>query len=73
MRDEGADNNLLQQLADDERIPLDAAEIERLTDVREFVGRAPEQVTEFLGTELTPVLDTARNEGLLGQSSEVKV
>ena len=73
MRDEGADNDLLEQLATDERMPLDATEIEQLTDVREFIGRAPEQVAEFLDSEVTPLLDTARSEGLLGQSSEVKV
>ena len=73
MRDEGAENDLLEQLAADKQLPLDATEIEQLTDVREFVGRAPEQVAEFLDAEVTPVLDAARNEGLLGQSSEVKV
>jgi len=73
MRDEGADNDLLDRLAADKRIPLDATEIERIVDVRQFVGRAPEQVAEFLDTEVAPILDAARNDGLLGQSSEVNV
>ena len=42
-----------------------------LKSIRE--DRAPEQVAEFIDAEVTPVLDTARNEGLLGRSSEVKV
>ncbi|MCD6288512.1 MAG: adenylosuccinate lyase, partial [Candidatus Hydrogenedentes bacterium] len=73
MRNEGADNDLLDRLARDDRIPLDAAEIADIVDVRQFIGRAPEQVTEFLDTEVAPVLDTARAEGFLGLRSDVNV
>ena len=73
MRNEGADNDLLDRLARDDRIPLDATEIADIVDVRQFIGRAPEQVTEFLDTEVAPVLDTARAEGFLGLRSDVNV
>jgi len=73
MRDQGADNDLLERLADDPGIPLDATEIDRLLDVSQFVGRAPEQVTEFINTEVTPILDAARTDGLLGLESEVNL
>ena len=46
-------------------------QIDRVLDLREFVGRAPGQVTEFLADEVQPVLD--RNRGLLGATSDVRV
>jgi len=40
-------------------------------DPRRFVGRAPEQVDEFLATEVDPVL--AERSDLLGDAPEVSV
>ncbi len=58
---EGAPNDLLQRLADDPAfasIPVDQLRAE--LDPRRYVGRAPEQVTEFLDDHLTPLLERAR-------------
>ena len=54
---EGAEaNDLLDRLASDSALGLTRAEIEDATDPRAFIGRAPEQVDEFLAQVLGPVL-----------------
>jgi adenylosuccinate lyase len=69
---EGAgENDLFARLRAD---PAFATVRELLTDdvdPRRFVGRAPEQVDEFLATEVDPVL--AERSDLLGEASEVVV
>ena len=43
----------------DPAVPLDRAELEALLDPQRFVGRAPEQVREFLDEHVRPVLEAA--------------
>jgi adenylosuccinate lyase len=40
-------------------------------DVRNFIGRAPEQVTEFIVEHLRPVME--KYAELLGETSDVRV
>lgn len=62
-----ATNDLFSRLTEDGRIKLSAEEIVSATDPAHFIGRAPQQVEEFLrdvlepalaGTELTVAMDT---------------
>ena len=71
VKEEGADNDLLDRLADDAAIGLTRQEIDGVLDLREFVGRAPQQVDEFIEHEVQPVLD--RNAQRLGTESDVRV
>ena len=71
VKDEGADNDLLERLSGDPEIGMSRAEIDAVLDVRAFVGRAPEQVDEFLAAEVDPLLDRHRDR--LGRSAEVRV
>jgi len=71
VKQEGADNDLLERLAEEPAIGMTHAEIDALLDIRQFVGRAPEQVTDFLQGEVRPVLE--RNRHLLGAQSDVRV
>ncbi|MBX7259037.1 MAG: adenylosuccinate lyase [Candidatus Hydrogenedentes bacterium] len=71
VKEEGGDNDLLERLAQDPAIGMSMAEIETILDVRQFVGRAPEQVIEFVEQEAGPVLE--RNKSRLGAKSEVRV
>ena len=70
----GAPNGLLDRLA---RHPAFAAvPAERLRaelDPRRFVGRAPEQVAEFLSGYLTPLLDQAGRLAAAAPAGEVRV
>lgn len=61
----GADgNDLLERLARDKSFGLKLKDLEGVIDAKRFVGRAPEQVDEFLRDVITPLFagDTARSE-----------
>ncbi len=58
VKEEGRDNDLLERLARDERIPFDLEELDSLLgNYREFTGRAPEQTAEFLDQVVAPILE----------------
>ncbi|GMU93133.1 MAG: adenylosuccinate lyase [Candidatus Hydrogenedentota bacterium] len=71
VKQDGADNDLLERLANDKRIGMSRSEIDDLLDLRQFVGRAPEQVIEFIENEASPVLQ--RHASRLGVESQVRL
>ena len=71
VKEEGADNDLLERLAAEPAIGMTRDEIEALLDVREFVGRAPQQVEEFMREEVDPFL--TRHTDRLDATSDVRV
>jgi adenylosuccinate lyase len=56
---EGGANPFLALVAEDREVPLERSELEELLDPARFVGRAPEQVREFLAEHVQPILDRA--------------
>ena len=69
VKQEGADNDLLDRLRDDDafaQVDLDAA-----TEPLAFVGRAPEQVDEFIKEQIDPI--RARYANREGASPSVEV
>ena len=65
VKEEGRDNDLLERLAQDERLPFSRQELEEmLGNYQEFTGRAKEQTAEFLQEVVKPCLDKYRD--LLG-------
>jgi adenylosuccinate lyase len=58
-------------MAGDPEIGMSREEIEKVLDLREFVGRAPEQVTEFVADYIQPMLD--RHADMLDSRSDVRV
>lgn len=68
---EGLSNDLLDRLADDSTVPLNKDEILALLDPIKFVGRAPEQVDQFLAEEVDTVV--AKYRALLGMDVDIKV
>ncbi|MBQ2468680.1 MAG: adenylosuccinate lyase [Clostridia bacterium] len=52
----GAGNDLLDRIAGDPRFGITREELDRLCDVRSFVGRAPEQTREYLSGVVDPLL-----------------
>jgi adenylosuccinate lyase len=68
---EGGDNDLLDRLAEDPALGMTRDEIDALLDLRQFIGRAPEQVVEFIEGEVNPLL--ARHQTRLGAHSDVHV
>jgi adenylosuccinate lyase len=65
----GAANDLIQRLRRDSA--FHATDFLGLEDARDFVGRAPQQVTEFLQEVIDPIRE--RYQHLRGQSSDVDV
>ena len=68
---EGKDNNLLELIAADERFGITLDELKSLMKPELYVGRAPEQVTDFLTEDVSPVIE--KNKELLGVEVEINV
>jgi len=71
VKEEGGENDLLDRLAADPVIGMGREEIDQVLDLRKFVGRAPQQVEEFIETELNPVLSRHQESGAI--ASDVRV
>jgi len=57
----GEANPFLELIAEDDEVPLDLEELQELLDPVAFIGRAPQQVEEYLATEIRPLLKNAGN------------
>ncbi len=67
---EGGANPFLQLVAEDPEVPLDRTELDALLDPARFVGRAPQQVREFLAEVVRPALADA---GELPEARDLEV
>ena len=56
MKDGAPHNDLLERLGADRTLGVSVTELRQVLDAREFVGRAPEQVDEFLEHVIEPLL-----------------
>ncbi|WP_178041092.1 adenylosuccinate lyase [Frisingicoccus sp.] len=68
---EGKPNDLLERIASDPAFGTTMEELQSIMNPRNFVGRAPEQVTEFLNEVIQPILD--ENKEVLGMTAEINV
>ncbi len=68
---EGLDNNLVDLIAADPAFGMDKEKIEALLKPENFVGRAPQQVTDFLEEYVKPKIE--ENKDLLGVEVEINV
>jgi adenylosuccinate lyase len=71
VKEEGLDNNLIEIIKEDGGFGLTSEEIDALMDARNFIGRAPEQVEEFLEEYINPVLKN--NMDILNIKVDLKV
>jgi adenylosuccinate lyase len=71
VKEEGLENNLCELIAGDPAFGVSLDEIRELLEPGKFVGRAPAQVTEFIESEIAPILDA--NRELLGMQVELAV
>ncbi len=69
---EGEDNDLLERLRQDPAFAVISDRLDGDLDPNAFVGRAPEQVTEFLAGDVAPIL-AANPPGELPAASELRV
>ena len=62
VKDQAGENDLLQRLGDDERIPFSHGELLEMTeDILQFTGRAAQQTEEFLSEIVNPLLEENKN------------
>lgn len=71
VKERGMDNNLLELIAADPAFGLTLEELQKTMDPSRYVGRAPQQVEEFLGDVIDPILE--ENKELLGLTAEITV
>ena len=71
MKDDGVPNDLLDRLAADPAYPVSMADLRDALDPRRFIGRASQQVGEFLAEVVQPILETAGAFG--AEHEEIRV
>ncbi len=60
---DGGENDLLKRIAGDEIFGMTEADLAALLDVKQFIGRAPEQVREFIAEYVDPIIETGKTYG----------
>ena len=68
---EGKDNDLLELIAADPAFNLKLSDLQKTMDPQRYVGRSPEQVTEYLTETVRPAL--AAYGDLLGDKAEISI
>ncbi len=68
---EGKENNLIDLIKADGMFAAVKDSLDGILDAKNFIGRSPEQVEEFIAEEIDPILEKHRD--LLGKSGEVRV
>ena len=71
VKEKGLDNNLLELIAADPAFGLSLEDLKACMEPSRYVGRAPQQVDEFLGEVVNPILEA--NKGDLGMTAEINV
>jgi len=72
VKDKGLTNNLIDLIAEDPMFGMTREELTAHMEPSRYIGRCPEQVTEFLETCVKPVLDTYHTD-LNSGGAELKV
>jgi adenylosuccinate lyase len=68
IKTEGKTNDLLERILADPGFKLTKADLDRILDVAAFVGRAPQQVEEFVKEYVDPLLARSRKYGSAGKT-----
>ena len=71
VKEEGLENNLLELIAADPAFGLTEEELKASMDPKKYIGRCPEQVTNYLTNVIRPLL--AENSDVLGMQAEITV
>ena len=71
VKEEGADNDFIERVKKDEDFSIIKDRLDDILKPKNFIGRAPKQVTEYISEVARPLL--RRFKKLLGASTEFKV
>lgn len=61
VKGEGKANDLMDRIAKDDKFTAVHSKLDTMIDPSKFVGRAPQQVDEFMADEVDPVLDVHKD------------
>lgn len=67
----GLENDLIERIINDTGFNMSKDEILNIIDSKKFIGRAPNQVVDFISTYVNPALEA--NKDLVGAESEINV
>jgi len=67
VKGEGKPNDLMERIKKDDKFIAVHDKLDDMIDPSKFVGRAPEQVDEFIAEEIAPILE--KNKDLLAVES----
>jgi adenylosuccinate lyase len=71
VKEEGAENDLLDRIAADPMFHMKREDLEKCMDPNRYVGRAPQQVDEYLSEVIQPILDSHKE--MLGVKADIEV
>lgn len=71
VKEEGKPNDLLERIAADPAFGMTLEQLEAHLEPSAYVGRAPQQVEEYISEVVQPMLD--QNKDVLGMKSEINV
>jgi len=71
VKEEGLENDLIDRIAADPLFALEKAELLKLLEPARFTGRSQQQVEEYFGGVIKPILDA--NSDILGENPELSV
>ncbi|MBD3316662.1 MAG: adenylosuccinate lyase [Chitinivibrionales bacterium] len=69
VKNEGKSNDLLERVLDDEMFAMSRDDLDRILDIERFVGRAPEQTSEFIETRVRPIVRKGQTYGQAGEAT----
>jgi adenylosuccinate lyase len=61
VKEEGKDNDLLERILVSKKFGLEQSDLERILDLKKFIGRAPEQAEEFVNLEAMPAIEAFKD------------
>ena len=71
VKEEGKPNDLLERIAADPAFGMTMDQLQAIMKPENFVGRAPQQVEEFIADVIRPILE--ENKDILGMRAEINV
>ncbi len=71
VKEEGGENDLLERIANDKSFGVTLDELEALLEPSKYVGRAPEQTTDFINEVVNPAI--APYDNIQDEKSEITV
>jgi adenylosuccinate lyase len=63
----GRKNDLLERILNDPQFGLTQADLDRILEVSQFIGRAPQQTSEFIENHIDPLIARGRQFGSIEQ------